>query len=261
MYSFNGAGGVSNQLPMKLKKNTKGLSNYPFLFLAKKHQRPKLESAYTAKPQLALSGTKHTVTTPNRKTIHRKNISEPIDFKQEHTATEGTDLRGQDGRFTKSPLKQRRTAIIDSESEPEAEAPLMETESPKAPEPSDHATLKRSTFGRGKPKTTGDRPSPGSSLETPGKIPALDDIMDPLTINTGHMTETEIRQAIQDVKTTEQELFIRAENGKVPINSNMNPKDNLETYDLELASSLSPSTEIEASIITEEEKVFADRRD
>ena len=34
----------------------------------------------------------------------------------------------------------------------------------------------------------------------------------------------------------------------------MNPKDNLETSDLELASNLSSSTEIEADIITEEEK-------
>ena len=82
----------------------------------------------------------------------------------------------------------------------------METESPKTPEPSDSKTLK-STFGRGKPKITGDRPSPGSPLETPGKIPALDDNKGPLTINTGHMTETEIRQAIQDAKTAEQEPF------------------------------------------------------
>ena len=36
VYSFNGAGGVSNQLPMKPKTNTKGVSNNPFLFLEKK---------------------------------------------------------------------------------------------------------------------------------------------------------------------------------------------------------------------------------
>ena len=143
---------------------------------------------------------------------------------------------------------------MDSESEPEAEAPQKETESPKTPDPSGNATLKRSTFGRGKPKISGDRPSQGSPSETPGKIPALDDNMGPLTINTGHMTETENRQAIQDAKTAEQELFIRDENGRVPINSNTNPKDNLETSDLELASNLSSSTEIEADIITEEEK-------
>ena len=35
VYSFSGAGGVYDQLPMKLKKNTKGVSNYHLLFLEK----------------------------------------------------------------------------------------------------------------------------------------------------------------------------------------------------------------------------------
>ena len=35
VYSFNGAGGVSDQLPMKPKKSNKGVSNYSFLFLEK----------------------------------------------------------------------------------------------------------------------------------------------------------------------------------------------------------------------------------
>ena len=42
VYSVNGAGGVSDQLPMKPKKNTKGVSSYPFLILEKKHQRSKI---------------------------------------------------------------------------------------------------------------------------------------------------------------------------------------------------------------------------
>ena len=36
VFSFSGAGGVSDQLPMKPKKNTKEVSSYPFLFLEKK---------------------------------------------------------------------------------------------------------------------------------------------------------------------------------------------------------------------------------
>ena len=36
VYSFNGAGGVSDQLPMKQKKGAKGVSKYPFLFHEKK---------------------------------------------------------------------------------------------------------------------------------------------------------------------------------------------------------------------------------
>ena len=35
VYSFNGAGGVSEQLPMKPKKSSKGVSNCPYLFLEK----------------------------------------------------------------------------------------------------------------------------------------------------------------------------------------------------------------------------------
>ena len=34
-YSFSGVGGVSDQLPMKTRKNDKGVSNQPFLFLEK----------------------------------------------------------------------------------------------------------------------------------------------------------------------------------------------------------------------------------
>ena len=129
VYSFNGAGGVSHRLPMKPKKNDKGVSSYPFLFLEKKHQRSKFESAYSDKPQLAISG--KTVTTPNGKIVHRKNISKPIaDFNQEYNNRDNGP-RGPDGRFTRSPSKQRRAVIIESESEPEAEAPPMETESPR----------------------------------------------------------------------------------------------------------------------------------
>ena len=35
VYSFSGVGGVSDQLPMKTRKNDKGVSNQPFLFLEK----------------------------------------------------------------------------------------------------------------------------------------------------------------------------------------------------------------------------------
>ena len=41
---------------MKPKKSANGVSNYPFLFLEKKHQRNKFESADSNKPQLAILG-------------------------------------------------------------------------------------------------------------------------------------------------------------------------------------------------------------
>ena len=58
VYSFSGVGGVSDQLPMKTRKNDKGVSNQPFLFLKKKHQKSKFESAYSNKPNIAYFGNK-----------------------------------------------------------------------------------------------------------------------------------------------------------------------------------------------------------
>ena len=84
VYSFSGAGGVSDQLPMKSKKGAKGVSYYPFSFLEKKRQRNKFESAYSDKPQLAISGTSHTVTTPNRRVIKRRTMV--IDTKDDSEA-------------------------------------------------------------------------------------------------------------------------------------------------------------------------------
>ena len=102
------------------------------LISRKKHQRNKLESAYSDKPQLAISGTNHTVTTPNGRVLHREMISIPIDFNQEYN-NRGSGPRGPDGQFVKSPSKQRRAMIIDSDAE--SEAPAMEIDSPKTPEP------------------------------------------------------------------------------------------------------------------------------
>ena len=124
VHSFSGAGGVSDQLPMKPKKSTKGVSNYLFLFLEEKHQRKKFESAYSDKPQLTISGTSHTVTTPNGRAIHKKLIGKPIaDFNQELNNS-GIGPRGPDVRFIKPPSKQKRAMVI--ESEDDSEAPLME---------------------------------------------------------------------------------------------------------------------------------------
>ena len=54
VYSFNGAGGVSDQLLMKQKKGTKGVSNYPFTFLEKKYETKTLRTIFgTASPKAA----------------------------------------------------------------------------------------------------------------------------------------------------------------------------------------------------------------
>ena len=139
---------------MKPTRNTKGVSNYPFLFLEKKHQRNKFESAYSDKPQLAVSGTKHTVTTPNGRIPHRKMISKPISEFSQEQSNSGIGPRGPDGRFIRSPSKQKRSTMIESDSE--SETPSVDTESPKTPELPANTTVK-GTFGRGRPKLVRDR--------------------------------------------------------------------------------------------------------
>ena len=82
---------MSDQLPMKPKESAKGVGNYPFLFLKKKNQRNKFQSAYSDKPQLAISGTNHRVTTPNGRMIDRKLISKPIETCNRRPTTEEPD--------------------------------------------------------------------------------------------------------------------------------------------------------------------------
>ena len=123
--------------------------NYPFLFLEKKHQQNKFESAFSDKPQLAKSGTNHTVTTPNGRVIHRTLISEPIETFNQETNNRGTGPRGSDGRFIRSPSKKRRAMVIDSEDD--SEAPLMDLVNPKTPESPNTTVTKTGSIGRDRP--------------------------------------------------------------------------------------------------------------
>ena len=104
----------------------------------------------------------------------------------------------------------------------------MEMESLRTPEHSDSVTLRKGFSGRGRSKIIrGDRSNTSSPLDTTGMTPYGN--WGPLTISTERMTDTEIRQAVQDTKNTDQELLIRDENGKVPANSNRKLEDDLET--------------------------------
>ena len=118
-------------------------------------------------------------------------------------------------------MKQRRAAINDSESEPEASP--METESLRTPEHSDNATIRPGSFGRGRPKTTKEsHPDPGSPLDTPAK--KAEGSLGPLTLCTDQMTDAEFHQAIRNTRDADQELLLKDENGKVLINHNTNQK-------------------------------------
>ena len=116
-------------------------------------------------------------------------ISKPFsDFSQEQS-NRGIGPRGPDGRFIRSPSKQKRAMVIESDSE--SETPLMDTESPKTPEPPANTTIK-GAFGRGTAKLVRDRTSSNSSqtTTTPGT----------LLIVATNMTDTEVDRAIEDAK-------------------------------------------------------------
>ena len=110
VYTVSGEGGSSDHLPMKQKrKGAKTVSKYPFQFFERKNQKGKFESPYSENLQTAVTGTKHTVTTSDIKTIHRKLISKPIiTFEQEPT-NGGTGPRGPDGRFARKQDKSKHS--------------------------------------------------------------------------------------------------------------------------------------------------------
>ena len=237
---------MSDQLPMKPKESAKGVSNYPFLFLEKKNQRNKFQSAYSDKPQLAISGTNHTVTTPNGRIIDRKLISKPIETCNQEINNRGTGPRGPDSRFMRSPSKQRRAMVIDFEDD--SEAPLMDLVNPKTSESSNTTVTKRGSTGRGRPKLIRDRTSPNSPQTSADNEPTQGNSMGPLTKVTTNMTDTKVDRAIEDAKSADQEVFVRDENRKVFTDDKPHPstfEDNLENSELDLASNLSSSTEIE----------------
>ena len=82
----------------------------------------------------------------------------------------------------------------------------------------------------------------------------------PLTITAANMTDTEIDRAIEDARQANDELFIRDDNCKVFQNLTSFPKtgeeNNFENSEIDLASNLSSSTELEADIKHEEEKTI-----
>ena len=76
------------------------------------------------KLNIAVSGTKHTVTTPNGRVLHKKCISKPLNnSNQDCNNNRGTGQREPDGRFTKSSSKVRKTYIMESDNESETMPP------------------------------------------------------------------------------------------------------------------------------------------
>ena len=100
--TFTNGNGALDQLVMKAPRKLKeDVSNkFPYLFLKKKQNKEKFESAYENKPQTAVAGTKHTIITDKNKIIHRKRISKPLNpIFQNPLSRRGENPRGKDGRF------------------------------------------------------------------------------------------------------------------------------------------------------------------
>ena len=120
----------------------------------------------------------------------------------------------------------------------------MEQESPKTPVAPHYGQEKHA-----RSRLIRDRLSSNSPQSSQGKMPAIDDIIGPLTIVPARMTDTKIDRAIDDAKRAEKEILIRGENGKefknFPSLPNTGEESCFETSELNLASNLSSSTEFE----------------
>ena len=102
VYTFTNGNEAYDQLVMKAPRKLKeDVSNkFPYLLLEKKQNKEKFESAYKNKPQTAVAGTKHIITTDKNKIIHRKRISKPLNpIFQNPLSRRGENPRGKDGRF------------------------------------------------------------------------------------------------------------------------------------------------------------------
>ena len=96
---------------------------------------------------------------------------------------------------------------------------------------------KSGTFGRGNPRFIRNRETSTSPEKLPGRN--NNKPMGPLTINAEQMSESDIDQVINDTQQSGQDLHMKDINGKV-----FNTIDS----DLELASNLSSSTEIDKEL-------------
>ena len=200
VYSFNGASGVSDQLPMKQKKGAKGGSNYPFTFFEKKKPKPKFYSAYFDKPQKAILGSKNTVTTLENRVLHREHMSKPISEFTLEPNNRGIGPRGPDGRFIKSP-KLRRYLDSDSDSEDHKSSNGYHCSNQQNTNNTGPDTEKDWRIWK---RTTETNPEQTELWFTGGLTHTIKTKkhMDPLTITAEYLTDSEIDRITEDAKMT-----------------------------------------------------------
>ena len=212
------------------RKGAKTVNKHPFQFFERKKQKEKFKSPYSENLQTAVTGIKHTVTTLGNKIIHRKLISKPNNTFEQEPTNRGTGTRGPDGRFAK---KRTKTNNNPRKSH-------TEEDTDTSPEP---PTIKRQgTIGRERPRLTRNNTAPASN-NTPDKQNNTG--TGTLTINADQMLESDIDKTIKDSTQSRQDIQIKDKSGKVPFDNNKKKENDLDLSELELASNLSSSTEIE----------------
>ena len=159
-YSFANKNGQHDQLvmnaPRKLKEDVR--NKFLYLFLEKKRTKIKFDSAYEREPQIAISGTKHTILTNENEVIHRKRASKPTNpLFQNPLSRRGENPRGIEGRFI-------QIESIDTEHTERSSTPILEENVLDNTLEMTKTTISP-VYGRGKRKLIRDR----TNETTPGK--------------------------------------------------------------------------------------------
>ena len=177
-----------DQLIMKTPRKLKcDVSNkFPYQFLEMKQNKNKFESKYETKPQTAVAGTKHTITTDTNKTIHRKLISKPLpNTFQNSLSRRGENRRGPDGRFATQTETSETTTVEEEEKESDSGEDQTSSQAADVSMESVEANFEFTSPkqpGRGRKK-----PSPS----TPGRSN--------LRLHVDVMTEEQLEQAMQTI--------------------------------------------------------------
>ena len=174
--------------PRKLKCDVS--NNFPYKFLEEKQNKNKFESEYQTKPQTAIVGTKHTITTDTNKVLHRKLVSKPLPNSfQNPLSRRGENRRGTDGRFIQMSLPSLDTEDTEeeetqSEQEERESTPIRDTSVEQMEESFDFTPP--SPIGRGRPKLVRNREpkSPGANN---------------LKMHVENMNEAQLEQAIETI--------------------------------------------------------------
>ena len=87
-------------------------TNYPFTFFGKTQEKRSFGSKLENKPQTAISGTKHTVTTDKNKIIHRKFFFLPVTLSECGHTYKANQHKDDDSHGKTILLKGRRTSHL-----------------------------------------------------------------------------------------------------------------------------------------------------